>query len=96
MKTSGQKLKRNTIFDDIEKYEAKHKFPGVGQFDLTKDPFKKTIINIKPKTIPVKFNNLDDIKYVSSSIPGPGFYNPHVFVNLPRNLCLTSNLLKLI
>ena len=25
-----------------------------------------------------KFNNLDDIAYVSSQIPGPGSHNPHV------------------
>lgn len=43
------KIKRGSYIDDIEKFEAKHKPPGVGKFDITKDPWKKKIMNLKTK-----------------------------------------------
>lgn len=44
--------KKGTYIDNIEKYEQKHKPPGIGKFDITKDPWKKKFINIKPKELP--------------------------------------------
>lgn len=43
------KLKRGSYIDDIERYQAKTKEPGVGKFDLTKEIYPKKYLNLKPK-----------------------------------------------
>ena len=42
-------VKKGTFIDDIEKHQAKHKAPGVGKYDITKDPYKRKYLNLKPK-----------------------------------------------
>jgi hypothetical protein len=37
---------------------------------------QKSLNLLKANTIQ-KFNNLDDIQYVSAQVPGPGSHNPH-------------------
>lgn len=72
------KLKRGTYIDDIENHQKKHKAPPVGKYDITKDPYKKKVVNLKPKDPQVKRNTLDDVVYLSNFNPGSGQYNPHV------------------
>ena len=80
------KAKRGHYIDNMEKYEAKHKPPGIGKYDITKDPYKKKFINLKPKELPRKFNNYDDVKFLSNNVPGAGHYNPHVISILTPEL----------
>lgn len=79
LKKVDPKIARGSYIDDIEKYQTKTKEPGVGKYDLTKDPYAKKYLNLKPKSVPIKFNNFDDVKFLSSHVPGAGHYNPHVF-----------------
>lgn len=49
LKKVDPKITRGSYIDDIEKYQAKNKEPGIGKYDLTKDPYAKKYINIKSK-----------------------------------------------
>ena len=49
LKKVDPNAKRGSYIDDIEKYALKHKPPGVGKFDITKDPYKKKYLNLKQK-----------------------------------------------
>lgn len=50
----------------------------------------KSDFSIKRKSISMqkltakgtKFNNLDDVQFVSAQIPGPGNHNPHVILHV--------------
>lgn len=87
LKKVDQKIQRGSYIDDIEKFEAKHKPPGVGKFDITKDPWKKTFSPLKAKEKPEKPSNMDDIKFLGAGVVGPGHYNPHVkLTTILRNL----------
>lgn len=82
LKKVDLKTLRGSYIDDIEKYQTKHKAPGVGKYDITKDPYAKKFLNLKPKELPIKFNNFDDTKFLSDKTPGAGHYNPHVTILL--------------
>ncbi len=49
LKKVDPKLTKNTYIDSIEKYQIKNKEPGVGKYDITKDPYKKKYLNLKQK-----------------------------------------------
>jgi hypothetical protein len=77
------KTKRGSYLDNIESYESKHKPPGVGKFDLTRygsvGGSRKASLMKMNKAIQ-KFNNFDDGLKLAAELPGPGEFNPHVFV----------------
>lgn len=76
-------LKRGTYIDNIEDYQAKHKPPGIGKFDLTKYTgfTEKRQFSPKDKELKIKNNNLDDVIKVAAELPGPGQFNPHVNIS---------------
>lgn len=78
LKKVNPSLKKWTYIDDIERYEAKHKPPGVGKFDLLKEPFQKKHIKLKQTEVPTKLSQMDDVKFLSAGTRGVGHYNPHV------------------
>lgn len=49
MKKVDTKLSKKTYIDDIERYQAINKEPGIGKYDITKDPYEKKIIKLKSK-----------------------------------------------
>ena len=74
------KCTRGSHLDNMEAFEAKHKPPGVGKFDLTKysDIGTKKHPTKKSAEVPRKFNNFDDGIKLAADVPGPGHFNPHV------------------
>jgi len=54
----------------------------VGKFDLTRygSVGHRKMSLLKPNKEIQKFNNLDDIIKIAAELPGPGEFNPHVYI----------------
>jgi hypothetical protein len=82
-------VKKQTYLDGIDHFEAKHKPPAVGKFDLTKftDLGTKKFSTVKQNKEVKKHNNFDDAIKLAAELPGPGHFNPHVLLRLGSWKC---------
>lgn len=89
LESPSQKIqypKRSSIFDEIIKKNKKTKQPSVGSYNLRKSQAELEKELERLKTIKIKkserINPYENDMAISLMIPGPGSYNPRVYIKL--------------
>lgn len=78
--SKSRNVSKNTFIDQIFQEAKRIKSPGPGSYNPYKDSQKQAPKRNISKDVE-KPSFLCESEYVGALIPGPGFYNPRVFIN---------------